>query len=236
MIYFELCPNCQHNKYSAVNLNDGTPVTGFLNKFSEYYFKCEKCSLVFLNPTLPDDELYVYYDEFSYEKLSNIKSFNAHFNNLGRETVSTFYNYLSVSSEVDKLKKNSEVLDLGGGGGDYCAYLRNNYPSFKISLFDYRINEYVKKELNKRKIEAKNHDFLNEDIMENKYDLISTWEVVEHIPIPKLKSFFNKIRKALRPDGIYVLSTPDISNVYTQALGFWAAYPGEHLSVFQENH
>ena len=94
---------------------------------------------------MPDDELYVYYDEFSYEKLSNIKSFNAHFNNLGRETVSTFYNYLSVSSEVDKLKKNSEVLDLGGGGGDYCAYLRNNYPSFKISLFDYRINEYVKR-------------------------------------------------------------------------------------------
>ena len=48
----------------------------------------------------------------------------------------------------------------------------------------------LKKKANKRKIEAKNHDFLNEDIMENKYDLISTWKLVEHIPIPKLKSFF----------------------------------------------
>ena len=33
MIYFgDTIKNCQHNKYSAVNLNDGTPVTGFLNK------------------------------------------------------------------------------------------------------------------------------------------------------------------------------------------------------------
>ena len=28
-----------------------------------------------------------------------------------------------------------------------------------------------------------------------------------------------------------MLSTPDFSNMYTKALGFWAAYPGEHLSV-----
>ena len=57
------------------------------------------------------------------------------------------------------------------------------------------------------------------------------WEVIEHIPIELLKSLFANIKKALKPDGIYVLSTPDFSNVYTRALGFWAAYPGEHLSV-----
>ena len=105
------------------------------------------------------------------------------------------------------------------------------HPIQKISLFDYRIDERVKKALSKRNIATKNCNFLKESLHEEYYDLISMWEVIEHIPIELLKSFFTNIKKALKPNGIYVLSTPDFSNVYTRALGFWAAYPGEHLSV-----
>ena len=148
MIYFDSCPNCNHDKYNACNLDDGNPATGFLTKLSEYYFKCEKCAIVFLNPTLPNDELHVYYDQFSYEKLSEIQSLDKHYNNLCRETVSTYYNFLSVSPEVDKLKENSHVLDIGGGIGEYCIFLRKNYPSFEISLLDFRIDNKVKRNMN----------------------------------------------------------------------------------------
>ncbi len=231
MIYFNSCPSCKSKDFTPLTLDDGNTATGFLTKFSVYYYQCYNCEIVFLNPTLPDEELYVYYDNYSYPIIDEVDSLRDHYSKLSRENVSTFYNFRSIISEVNELSENSRALDIGGGIGEYCVYLRKNYPFFKIELMDYRIDNKVKRELNKYDVTSKSLNFLLENIGINEYDLISNWEVIEHLPIQKLKLYFKKIRNALTKDGIYVLSTPDFSNPYSKALGFWSAFPGEHLSV-----
>ena len=74
-------------------------------------------------------------------------------------------------------------------------------------------------------------NFLKGNIQDNKYDLITSWEVIEHIPVPMLENFILKISRSLKPGGLYCISTPDFCNPYTAALDFWSCFPGEHLSV-----
>ena len=167
MIYYKNCPNCRSTKIAPVFLDDGNPIVGFLTKFSEYYYECEKCYLVFLNPRLPDDELEVYYDKYSYVKLDTIKSLDRHFKDLKRETVSTYYNYLSVFDEVNALNPKSKALDIGGGTGDYCAFLKNKFPLFQVSLMDYRVDERVKKALKKEMSKQKIVTFLKKILLKS---------------------------------------------------------------------
>ena len=42
MKYFNSCPYCKNKEFYPINLDDGNPVTGFLTKFSNYYYQCEK--------------------------------------------------------------------------------------------------------------------------------------------------------------------------------------------------
>ena len=93
---------------------------------------------------------------------------------------------------------------IGGGTGDYCAFLKNKFPLFQVSLMD-RVDERVKKALKKRNVKTKNCNF-KENFTEGPTS-ISSWEVIEHIPVEQLHPFLINIRKALKPKGIYVPST-----------------------------
>jgi 2-polyprenyl-3-methyl-5-hydroxy-6-metoxy-1,4-benzoquinol methylase len=231
MSYFKKCPSCGCEKSTVLHSTQGNPVTGFLTKFSEYYFICQKCSMVYLNPTLPENDLGCYYDSHSYPAIHEIGSLKKHYDSINRNSTSTYYNFESVSNDIQQLPEESNALDIGGGIGEFSVYLRKNYPKFNILMWDYRVDSEVIKELNHRKIKSYSCNFLNEPIKRQSFDLITNWEVVEHLPIMKLDSYFKKIAKALTSNGLYILSTPDFDSPYAQALDFWACFPGEHLSV-----
>lgn len=231
MIFFSDCPYCKSENNIVLHSNDGTTATGFLTKKSKYYYLCENCDLVYLNPVLPEEELHVYYDDFSYDFIRNEAELNHHYKNLNRNNVSAFYNYESIKQNLKSLKNNSEILDLGGGIGEFCVFAKNINSSFSIELYDYRIEPIVRKVLYEHEVSSKSVNFLKEDLHENKYDLISSWEVIEHIPVTILENFIEKISLALKTGGLYCMSTPDFYNPYTAALDFWSCFPGEHLSV-----
>ena len=235
MNYFKSCPSCGNKKSIPIYSNEGTPVTGFLTRFSEYYFMCQGCSLVFLNPTLPDEELWCYYDIYSYPPISEITSLKTHYNTLSRNNVSTYYNFEAVSNDLKQLPLNASALDIGGGIGEFSIYLQQNYPSFQVQMWDFRIDGQVSKELSRRGIQGRSCNFLDEPIEKGSYDLISNWEVIEHLPVPRLEAYLKKIAKALKQDGLYIISTPDFDSPYAKALDFWACFPGEHLSVFSRS-
>ena len=72
MIFLKIVPIVS-NESVPLQSDDGTTATGFLTKKSNYYYLCENCDLVYLNPVLPDEELHVYYDDYSYDFIRNKK-------------------------------------------------------------------------------------------------------------------------------------------------------------------
>lgn len=226
------CPLCGSSERHALHSDTGQPVTGFLTKHSEYYQLCELCGLVYLDPQMPENELWRYYDVYSYERGIDTSLLEDHYRNINSENTSAFYNYQSSLPYLWKLPRNADIIDLGGGLGEYAVYVRERFPTFKITINDFMLDAAVISKLMKMDIIAIQTNFLNEPISEDKYDLITNWEVIEHLPVEKITSYFIKLHSALKKNGIYILSTPDYADPYCKALDFWAAYPGEHLSVF----
>ncbi|MBI4234986.1 class I SAM-dependent methyltransferase [Candidatus Peregrinibacteria bacterium] len=218
---------------SPVYADVSQPLTGFLTRFSEYYFLCHECGLVFVNPRMPEKELWRYYDRYSYDASEwTDETLRVHYENLNHLNTSHFYNYVAALPYIKKLSSNAKVLDLGGGDGEFVVFLRQNFPDFQIMLWDYRISPLIENGLAPFRIDMKQSDFLNESFGNVELDLVTNWEVIEHLPLEKLEDYFNKIYKSLKEGGIYVFSTPDFDNPYCHALDFWAITPGEHISIF----
>ena len=64
------------------------------------------------------------------------------------------------------------------------------------------------------------------------FDLITLWDVVEHVPDPG--ALLARARELLRPDGLLVLETQDVSSQFARVLGRrWHHYKhDEHLYHF----
>ena len=70
------------------------------------------------------------------------------------------------------------------------------------------------------------------DFIQQEPNVITLWEVIEHLKIPDLKTLLSELNSSLKDDGLLVLSTPDFHDHHSRSLDFWAMAPGEHLSVF----
>lgn len=229
--YLETCPLCKSVSFSPVYADVSQPLTGFLTRFSEYYFLCHDCGLVFVNPRMPESELWRYYDRYSYDSAWTPETLKAHYEHLDHLNTSHYYNYIAALPYIQKLPVNASVIDLGGGDGEFIVFLRKQFPNFHITLWDYRILPLIEEGLTPWNIRIKQSDFLNEPFGVNSLDLITNWEVIEHLPLEKLEAYFKKIYDSLKIGGMYLFSTPDFHNPYCHALDFWAITPGEHLSV-----
>jgi 2-polyprenyl-3-methyl-5-hydroxy-6-metoxy-1,4-benzoquinol methylase len=236
MIYLKECPLCHSKSFTALHSDIGQPVVGFLTRNSKYYFLCNDCGLVFLNPVMPDEKLANYYDKYSYEDTyESLQELEGLHDNITHLTTSHFYNYKAVLPYFEKLNINASIIDLGGGNGEFSVYIKEQFPEFRMVLYDYRVSQYLNQALIKRDIETKQADFLNEPLGEEKFDVVTNWEVIEHLPVAKLELYFKKLHKLLKKDGLYILSTPDYNSPYTHALDFWSMAAGEHLSVLSRN-
>lgn len=229
--YPDRCPLCHSASFSPVYADGCQPLTGFLTRHSEYYFLCHDCGLVFANPRMPEKELWRYYDRYSYDVEWNAETLKQHYDHLDHLNTSHFYNYTAVLPYLQRLPAKAEAVDLGGGEGEFVVFLKQHFPTLDVHLWDYRVSSLFQNELNRRGISTRQINFLNETLGEASFDLISNWEVIEHLPVEKLAVYFKKIYAALRPGGMYLFSTPDFDNPYSHVLDFWAITPGEHLSV-----
>ncbi len=66
---------------------------------------------------------------------------------------------------------------------------------------------------------------------EGGYDVITLWDVIEHLPDPALD--IRAIHAALRPGGIFAVSTMDVDSLFAKATGRrWPWYMQMHLVYF----
>ena len=138
---------------------------------------------------------------------------------------------------TENISKDSNVLDFGSGEG---------YMAQKIGEYFENLGEYPNKHLNACEITPEN--FLYNKIectkikpnskipfADNKFDLIYSIEVVEHLPRPY--DFFIESFNKLKSGGIFIFSTPNISHFKSRLSFLLTGYHEMYgpLSIKNEN-
>ena len=97
------------------------------------------------------------------------------------------------------------------------------------------IGEYAAEQARERlRINVFNSDIYSAELEPERYDVITLWDVVEHLPDPNMA--FERINRALRPNGYVAFSTGDVSSVWARITGkrWQLLTPPQHLHFFSE--
>jgi len=161
------------------------------------YVACNKCEMIFLNPVFKDDELVRYY------QLNNSNQALAH------NSETEFYRriYTSGLDLICKYKSSGNLLDIGCSSGFFLDIAANKFSPHGI-------------ELNKAEVaiaRAKGHPVWDQPIDmvdfegNDKFDVISLWDVFEHIKDGK--SYLQKLKGKLKSDGVIFLQIPSADSL-----------------------
>lgn len=186
--------------------------------------QCTDCSFVYVNPRIKTEELYKLYasdyfnnTQFGYENYEQ----NARLRKL------TFEKWYSLI--VPYLGKNREkALDIGCASGDFIEVLMQN--GWK-DVDGIELDPVMIEKLKQKKIPVSTIPLEQQEIVK-KYDLITLFDVVEHLP--GLSEALGKLHDLLEEGGIIALITPDYSSTQRKVFGKkWFQFkPYEHIQYF----
>ena len=188
-----------------------------LRKASLSLHQCLNCGTVFLggysDGFVPG--LYAYYDKY--------ESFD-------REDV---FDPIAGARCEDLLKWFSgfvagrEVLDVGCGLGQFIEVA--NRCGWKAEGLE--LSRGAVDFARHQGLAVRNLDFLSGEIEQNSYDLVTLFEVIEHVPNPA--EFLQRAGEVVRPGGLVYLTTPNFASLDRFVAGKdWKIIHPEHLTYF----
>lgn len=191
------CPVCDSSLYSYFANND------YLD-----YSKCNKCSLVFMNPTIDEssikdgfeggDELLMSY----FNIMKKYKKFDAL---LDKEPNPKEDNKLK---DIYDFKNNGHLLDIGCSVGDFLHKAKYFYDVEGVEV-NPNTSAYAKKYF---KVYT---DYLDNLNLKKEYDIVSMHQIL--YGVPDTVSLLKDIHKILKDDGILYINTPN-SDSYAMKL------------------
>lgn len=125
---------------------------------------------------------------------------------------------------TDKLA-HKKVLDIGCGAGNFMKAIRDLYNCEVTGLEpDSTFTESAKQEFN---LDIRN-EFLEDFISDDKFDLVCSFHVIEHVADPNI--FLQKCKDLLADDGLLYLECPSIDRIYGDTVDYFFWYA--HLNTF----
>lgn len=217
-ISYRSCPHCDSHIEPLPNTMS-QPFCGYLPASRPLYHECESCGLVVQSPSVHEDDVHTIYDKWDKQ------DFVASTNNP--------YTTDSIRCDFTKILPNlpakTRSLDLGGGVGNFSKFLHATYPAWDVTHSDFEIKATASEG-----VQALTLDFTRNRIGKAQYDLITAWEVIEHVPYHKLQFVLENIWEALAPGGYFVFSTPNFDSPVCKSFDFYALCPPFHYLVFGE--
>lgn len=209
------CPICGSKK-----------INFFCKKNSYNIYNCQDCEVGFVWP-IPANLADIY--QTSYFKGSSrdddINKFGyADYEEDKKAMEETFIIYLD---KISKLTFGKKIFDVGAATGYFLDLARRgNYQTSGIEISDYAAKAAC----------AKGHQvFLgNLENLENKnkYDVVTMWDVLEHLNDPK--TYLKSVHAILSQGGILAINTIDKSSYWARFWGknWHAILPPEHLFYY----
>jgi SAM-dependent methyltransferase len=143
-------------------------------------------------------------------------------------------NWLNDQSKVELVKRwcaSGTLLDVGCALGGFLAVAQEH--GFEVEGVE--IAEYAAEQARARlHIKVANSDIYSAELAPESYDVITMWDVIEHLTDPNLA--LEKILRALRPKGYVAFSTGDVLSTWARLTGkrWQLLTPPQHLYFFSQ--
>lgn len=205
------------------------------NKTGYYWFeknktkinKCKKCRLIFIYP-IPNNLNEIYSENYFCGAGSGFGYIN--YDADKTEETEEFKKYLDKIENYYPNKGN--MLDVGAATGSFLSAAKNR----GWSVAGAEISEYAAEQGRKKGLDIKTGIIENCNFAPNTFDVITMWDVFEHLPDPD--KTISYIYNLLKPNGLLVMNSPDAGSIYARIMGkHWALIiPPEHLHLFNKKN
>ena len=217
------CPVCDGTEASVVftptvQIDDPTRLFGAASGLpgTQTIVRCQNCSMIYENPRFPEEAIIAGYSS----------SNDAGHDSQHAMRVNSFHTALEkIAPHLPA--RGAKVLDVGTAGGAFLeAAKRFGYDATGLEPSRYLVD--CCKERGLDAVQGTIDDFKAAD---GTYDLITLWDVIEHLARPK--DALRRIHQLLKPGGVLLINYPDIGTWQAKLAGrrFWWLL-SVHLSYF----
>lgn len=219
------CPLCGADDYhvrfedrlSGVSVDPQRHYTSTSSAYGEHgrIVECRSCDLVYMNPRPHHQSV-----QDNYSAVEDTRYLDEE---QGR--VETFTESLE---HVAEFMPSGCMLDVGCHVGTFLTIAEQH--GFQVAGVE---PSTWASEIARGRINGPVHRGAVEDapLPEGGYDVITLWDVIEHLPDPALD--LRSIHASLRPGGIFAVSTMDVDSLFARVLGRrWPWYMQMHLVYF----
>lgn len=133
---------------------------------------------------------------------------------------------------ASELAKNKSVLDCATGKG-YGAFIlaQNAQKVLGVDLNETSLKIASESFQTQTNLSYRKHDVFQLQELEEKFDLITAFEIIEHIPQEQTHNFLKSLYGALKPGGTLLISTPNHDVVLKSGVSI----PGFHINNFKSH-
>jgi len=132
--------------------------------------------------------------------------------------IAKHYNLNQKLKLIKETTKGKSILDYGCGAGDFLQHMQNN--GYDVKGMEPNAKAFV---ISQSKIGKENVVNCELKDINQKFDIITLWHVLEHIP--NLNEIIEELKKHLNPNGTLIIAVPNHSSYdakhYKEK---WAAY------------
>lgn len=205
------CPNCGCNSY----------VSFFLTQDLFDYVKCKNCGFVYALQVLTFETRCSLYGGLTGGGVTEVCCAPA-------EVESDVRRFRFPLKRILKYQRSGTLLDIGCGVGNFLVQARE--CGFSVSGIETHA-EFKEVARSKFNIHVDLGLFEEMDLPENRFEVVTMWETLEHIHDPK--SSLLRVFKILSPKGILAISVPNVANLGFLLLREYSGHRGgEHINFF----
>jgi 2-polyprenyl-3-methyl-5-hydroxy-6-metoxy-1,4-benzoquinol methylase len=191
----------------------------YIVKYKVPIVTCEKCDLTYTTKQPKNfNDVYSQDDYLKKSILSYDKTRKYRIKRFGLERIKI----------LKKYKKKGKLLDFGCGTGWFLEGAKKHYDSYGVEYSD-SIRKWLLKKLNINTFKTL------ESIKGNKFDIITAFDVIEHVSDPLL--LLKNLKKNLKKNGIILIYTPNFDSLGFSYLGIKnnLLCPPNHLFYFNKS-
>ena len=178
--------------------------------------RCENCQFIFTQNIPDQDTIGPYYQSEDYISHSDTK----------KGIINSLYHIVrgwmlkSKFNLIGRFSKQKTLLDVGCGTGYFLNFMKNKGYEVTGVEVDEVARNFGQQKFGVKILEPK---IMLEGSIEDTYDTITMWHVLEHLHDPD--AYFSSYKKLLNEDGILVIAVPNCDSFDAQYYEqHWAAY------------
>jgi SAM-dependent methyltransferase len=189
--------------------------------------ECQNCGLVYVSPRPDPAELYALYGETYFH---NNESGLVGYSDYIKDEANIRRTSRRRLRHLERFIQPARMIDVGCAAGFFIDEARQRgwqVEGLDVSSFAV---EYTRAQFGHT---AHLGPFTEVELPAGAYDLVTLWDVIEHVPDPH--AYIRRAAELLRPGGVIALATPDVGSIPARLAGRrWVGFKlsEEHIYYF----